>query len=51
MPSSVRMKRRIWWLTVSNTEDKSRKMRTDEQDEALAAPSNSVTVRKAISVE
>ena len=46
MPSSARVERRIWWLTVSNTEDKLRRMRTDELDEALAAPSNSVTMRK-----
>ena len=48
MPSSARMERRIWRLTVSNAEDKSRRMRTDELDEAL---SDSVTVRRAVSVE
>ena len=40
MPISVRVERRIWWLTVSNAEDKSRRMRNDEWDEALAAPSD-----------
>ena len=28
--------RRIWWFTVSNAADRSRRMRTDERDEALA---------------
>ena len=28
--SSARVERRIWWLTVSNEEDKLRRMRTDE---------------------
>ena len=32
-------------MTVSNAEDKSRRMRTDEKDRALVAPSDSVTVR------
>ena len=36
------------WLTVPNSEDKSR---TDDWDEALAASSDSVTVRRAVSVE
>ena len=40
MPSSARVERRIWWLTVSNTEDKSRRMRADDWDEAVAAPSD-----------
>ena len=51
MPRSARVERRIWWLTVSNTEGKLRRMRTDEWDEALAVLSDSVTVRRAISVE
>ena len=51
MPSSARVEIRIWWLTVSNAEDKSDRMRTDEWDKALAAASDSVTVRRAISVE
>ena len=51
MPSSARVERRIWWLTVSNAEDNSRRMRTDEWDQSLVAPSNSVTVRWAVSVE
>lgn len=38
VPSSARVKRRIRW-------------RTDELDEALAAPRDSVTVRKAVAVE
>ena len=32
-------------MTVSNTEDKSRRTRTDEWDEVLEAPSCPVTVR------
>ena len=44
MPSSARVERRIWWLTVSNVEDKLRRMRTEELDEALAATSVTVTV-------
>ena len=51
MPSLARVERRIWWLTVSNAEDKLRRMRTDEWDKALAAASDSVTVRRAVSVE
>ena len=38
MPSSSRVARRIWWFTVSNAADRLRRMRTDERDEALAAP-------------
>ena len=37
MPSSARVARRIWWFTVSNAADRSRRMKTDERDEALAA--------------
>ena len=51
MPSSARVERRIRWLTVSNTEDRSRRMRTNELDEALAARRDSVTMRKAVSVK
>ena len=40
MPSSATVERRILWLTVSN-DDKLKRMRTDEWDEALAAPSDS----------
>ena len=47
-PSSAR---RIWWFTVSNAADRSRRMRTDERDEALAARRDSVTARRAVSVE
>ena len=46
-----RLARRIWWCTVSNTADRSRRMRTDEMDEALAAQSDSVITRRAVSVE
>jgi hypothetical protein len=35
--------RKIWWFTVSNAADRSRRMRTDERD--------SVTTRRAVSVE
>ena len=45
------MEWRIWWLTVSNAKDNSRRMRTDKLDEALVAQSDSVTVRRAFSVE
>ena len=51
MPSSARVMRRIWWLTVSNTEHKSNRMRTEQLDEVLAAQSDSVTVMRAVSVE
>ena len=51
MPSSARVERRIWWLTVSEAEDKSRRMMTGELDKALAAPSDSITMRRAVSVE
>ena len=37
MPSLSRVERRIWWLTVSNAKEKSRRMTTDEWDKALAA--------------
>ena len=33
MPNSVRVARRVLWFTVSNAEDRSRRMRTDERDE------------------
>jgi len=36
MPSSARVDRKIWWYTVSNAADKSRRMSTDERDRALA---------------
>ena len=51
MPSSARVARRIWWFTVSNAADRSRRMRTDERDEALAARRDSVTARRAVSVD
>ena len=51
MPGSARVERRIWWLTVSNAEVRLRRMWTDELDKALAAPSNSITMRRAVSVE
>jgi len=51
MPSSVRVHRRIWWFTVSNVEDKSRRMSTDEKDEPLVTQRDSVTASRAISVE
>ena len=51
MPSSARVARRIWWFTVSNTADRSRRMRTDERDEVLAVWRDSVTARRAVSVE
>ena len=36
---------------MSNAADRSRKMRTDESDEALLARSDSVTKRGAVSME
>ena len=51
LPSSARVERRIWWLTISNVEDKSRRMKTDEWDEAVKTPSDSVTVRRAFTEE
>ena len=51
MTSLARVERRIWWLTVSNAEDKSRRMRTDKLDEALVARSDSATVRRVVSME
>ena len=51
IPSSARVARRIWWFTVSNAADRSSRMRTDERDEALAARRDSVTARRAVSVE
>ena len=41
MPSSAR---------VANAADRSRRMRTDERDENLAARRDSVTARRAVSV-
>ena len=32
MPSSARVARSIWWFTVSNATDRSRRMRTDERE-------------------
>ena len=51
MPSSARVARRIWWFTVSNAADRSRRMRTDERDEALAAQGAPFTAKRAVSVE
>ena len=46
MPSSAKygVERRVLWLTVSNAEDKSWRIRTDDLDEALMAPKDSVSV-------
>ena len=49
IPISVRVVRRIWWFTVSNSADI--RMGTDERDKALVAQRDSVTARRAISVE
>jgi len=51
MSSSARVERRIWWFTVSNAADKSRRMSTDVRDKLLASQRDSVTVSRAISVE
>ena len=34
--NSAREEVRSWWVTVSNAADRSRRMRTEERDEALA---------------
>lgn len=47
----MRVERRIWWSTVSNAADRSRRMRTEESEFALAACSDSDTARRAVSVE
>ena len=51
MPRSDRMERRIWWLTVSKAAERSRRIRTEERDEALAVCKASDTARRAVSVE
>jgi len=51
MSSSAVVERRIWWFTVSNTADKSRRMSTDERDKLLATRRYSVTMSRAVSVE
>ena len=51
MPSSARIEGMIWWLTVSNIEDRWRIMKMDEWDKALATWRGSVTWRKAVTVE
>ena len=38
-------------MIVSNAEDKSKRMRTDEWDKVLVAPSDSITMRRAVSVD
>jgi len=49
MPSSAGVVRRLWWFTVSNVAEKSRRMSPDERDEALAA--QRVTASRAVSGE
>ena len=51
MPNSARVEVSSWWLTVPNAADRSRRMRTEERDEALAVARASVTARRAVSVE
>ena len=51
MPRSARVVRRVWWFTVSNAAERSRRTSTDEREEALAARSDSDTARRAVSVE
>jgi len=43
--------RRIWWFTVSNAADKSRRMSTDERDEPLVTQRDSVKAGRAVSVQ
>ena len=49
MQSSESVARRIVWFTMSNAADRSRRMTTDEGDEATRR--DSVTARRAVSVE
>ena len=51
MLSLARVARSIWWFTVSNAVDRSSRIKTDERDKDLAAWSDSVTARRAVSVE
>jgi len=51
MPNSARVERRIWWFTLSNAANKSRRMSTDERDDHLASQRDSVIVSRAVSVE
>ena len=48
MASSARVARKIWWFMVLNVADRSRRMRTEERDKALAARSYSVPARRAV---
>ncbi len=47
-PSSWRVERRIWWLTVSNAAERSNGTTTEDRE---AVWSFSVMARKAVSVE
>ena len=51
MSTSAGLERRIWLLTVTYAEDKSKRMRTDKLDKALVALRDPVTMRRAVSVE
>jgi len=51
MSSSARVDKRIWWFTVLNAADKSRRMSTDGRDEALATRRDSFTASRAVSLE
>lgn len=51
IPSSVNVKRRIWWLTLLKAADKSNNNRPEDCPPALAEHGDSVTHRSAISVE
>ena len=42
------MERKIWWFTMSNAADRSRRRRNDQRDEALAARRDSV-IERAVS--
>jgi hypothetical protein len=46
MPNSERVERRIWWFTVSKAADRSRRMRAEERELALALIWRHVTYYK-----
>jgi hypothetical protein len=50
MPRPGKVERRIWWFTVSKAVDRSRRMRTEDRDLALAVRRAFVTQRRAVSL-
>ena len=51
MPISESLESRIWWLTVSNTAERSSRMMTDDLEAALADWRAVVIERRAVSVQ